>query len=152
MNFVFDLDGTICFSGQPISQAITQSLWQLHLAGHTIIIASARPIRDIYPVIPKWLKSFDMIGGNGAFIQKDQHIQVTAFDCFPELAKLIEQHQLPYLADSDWDYAYSGDTNHSIYQNIDPHRLATIHQSYLSLSSIVKLVLFTDDPAIFQQV
>lgn len=152
MNFVFDLDGTICFKGQPISHEIANALWQLHSASHKIIIASARPIRDIYPVIPEWMKQLNMVGGNGAFVQKDQKIEVTAFDCFPELANTIEQHQLTYLADSDWDYAYTGDINHPIYQNIDANRLARPHDSYVTLSSIVKLVLFTNDEQIIQQV
>lgn len=152
MNFVFDLDGTICFKGQPISPEIINALWQLHSAQHTIIIASARPIRDIYPVIPDWMKPLNMVGGNGAFIQKEQTIEVTAFDCFPQLAHLIEQHQLTYLADSDWDYAYTGDVNHPIYRNIDANRLAQPHDSYVTLSSVVKLVLFTNDEKIIQQV
>lgn len=152
MNFVFDLDGTICFKGQPISPEITHALWQLHSANHNIIIASARPIRDIYPVIPAWMKQLNMIGGNGAFIQKDQLIAVTAFDCFPQLANIIEHHQLTYLADSDWDYAYTGNAEHPIYQNIDADHLAKAHDSYATLPSVVKLVLFTNDEHILQQV
>lgn len=152
MNFIFDLDGTICFKGQPISPEIINALWQLHSADHNIIIASARPIRDIYPVIPEWMRQLNMIGGNGAFIQKEHIIQVTAFDCFSQLANIIELHQLAYLADSDWDYAYTGNVEHPIYQNIDTDRLAKAHDSYATLPSIVKLVLFTNDEQIIQQV
>lgn len=151
MNFVFDLDGTICFKGKPLSIDIVDALLHLHSDNHKIIIASARPIRDIYPIIPAWMKGLDMIGGNGAFIQHDQKIHITEFECFPELVKIIDHHQLSYLADSDWDYAYTGDINHPIKQNIDADHLAQAHQSYHSLSSIVKLVLFTDNSAIIAE-
>lgn len=150
MNFVFDLDGTICFKSQPISTEISNALWQLQSANHSIIIASARPIRDIYPVIPEWMKYCDMVGGNGAFVQKDQSIKVTAFDCFSELEKIIHKYDLAYLADSDWDYAYTGNSSHPIYKNIDPDKLAIAHHSYETLPSIVKLVLFTDQTEVLQ--
>lgn len=51
MNFVFDLDGTICFKGQPISEKILNSLEKLQMDRHDVIFASARPIRDMLPVI-----------------------------------------------------------------------------------------------------
>lgn len=42
MNFIFDMDGTICFKGQPISKNILDCLLELQEAGHFIGFASAR--------------------------------------------------------------------------------------------------------------
>ncbi|WP_317914320.1 HAD hydrolase family protein [Carnobacterium maltaromaticum] len=50
MKFVFDLDGTICFNGGPVSPRMMNYLKELSV-DHEIIFASARPIRDLLPVI-----------------------------------------------------------------------------------------------------
>ncbi|MEC1535480.1 HAD hydrolase family protein [Bacillus sonorensis] len=51
MNFVFDLDGTICFEGQPVSEHLLMAFEELKAQGHEVIFASARPIRDLLPVL-----------------------------------------------------------------------------------------------------
>lgn len=151
MDFVFDLDGTICFKGKPISTKISESLKTIREKGNRIIVASARPIRDIYPVLPQWMHSLDMIGGNGAFIKRNGMIQVTTFDCIEELKSLIEKYNLNYLADGKWDYAYTGPNHHPIRLNIDKNRIAknvgTIHR----LEAVAKLVLFTNDKQVIEQ-
>jgi len=53
LKFVFDLDGTICFKGQPGSDTILKSLEKLETQGHQVIFASVRPIRDLLPVLDK---------------------------------------------------------------------------------------------------
>ncbi len=47
MNFIFDIDGTICFDGCSIDSSIKQRLFKLRQANHNVIFASARPIRDL---------------------------------------------------------------------------------------------------------
>ena len=53
MIFVFDLDGTICFAGRPVSDPIHAAISSIIEQGHTLIFASARPIRDMLPVLDK---------------------------------------------------------------------------------------------------
>lgn len=53
MKFVFDLDGTICFKGKPLSVGIINALEACRQSGHEVIFASARPIRDLLPVLPE---------------------------------------------------------------------------------------------------
>ncbi|WP_188614980.1 HAD family hydrolase [Lysinibacillus alkalisoli] len=151
MNFVFDLDGTICFKGQPLTTAITDSLQALQQAGHTIIIASARPIRDIYPVIPTWMQDLSMIGGNGAIVKQQDTTEVEAFSCLQDLQNLINDYELTYLADSSWDYAFTGDEEHSLWKNIDVWQVATRRADLTALSEVVKLILFTIDDHIVEQ-
>lgn len=139
---VFDLDGTICFKGQPVTPAITNTLYQLYQNGYDIIIASARPIRDIYPVLPPWMHELTMVGGNGAFIKQGAQITVTGFSCTTELTTLLDTYQLTYLADSHWDYAYTGDCTHPIFHNIDADKLASRHHSWHTLPDLAKLVIF----------
>ena len=52
MQFVFDIDGTLCFDGKTIEPTIINALQTLIQQGHEVIFASARPIRDLLPVLP----------------------------------------------------------------------------------------------------
>lgn len=144
MKFVFDLDGTICFKGQPLSTGITAALEDCLENGHEVIFASARPIRDMLPVLPKSMHTFPMVGGNGAFIANNGDIkEVAAFDVeiVEAIKKVITTYQLAYLVDGDWDYAYTGSESHPIYQNLDPLQLAK-RVVLEELKDIVKIVLF----------
>ncbi|MFB7156516.1 HAD-IIB family hydrolase [Lysinibacillus sp. NPDC056232] len=144
MKFVFDLDGTICFKGQPLSEGITNALEACIENGHEIIFASARPIRDLLPVLPETMREFSMVGGNGAFVARNgEIIEVTAFEAIivEEIQNIITAFRLPYLIDGDWDYAYTGSEAHPIYQNLDPLKLAK-NVSLQDLKAIVKVVLF----------
>lgn len=70
MRFVFDIDGTLCFDGRLIDQTIIDTLLQLQHDGHELIFASARPIRDLLPVLPSVFHQHTLIGANGAMISQ----------------------------------------------------------------------------------
>ena len=144
MNFVFDLDGTICFQGKPLEEDICAALDELLRIGHRVIFASARPIRDMLPVLPEKYHACHMVGGNGAFTYQNGEIQVTYFsdETTTSFKDLIIQHELKYHADSDWDYAYTGSIDHPFYLNVDPGKRAT-NKQWEQLNGICKLVLFS---------
>ncbi|KEK21707.1 HAD-IIB family hydrolase [Bacillus gaemokensis] len=149
MKFIFDIDGTICFKGKPLTEGIIQALDVCHARGHEVIFASARPIRDLLPVLPSHMHHYSMIGGNGAFVAKEgKVIEVKPFDALTmnAIRSLIEEYDLAYLIDSHWDYAYTGSENHPISQNIDPNRLAA-NVSINCIGEMVKVVLFPDGNA-----
>ncbi|MFJ8236062.1 HAD-IIB family hydrolase [Ureibacillus sp. NPDC094379] len=147
MKFVFDLDGTICFKGQLISKKILDSIAALTEAGNEVIFASARPIRDMLPVIDEAFHHYTMIGGNGSLISKEgKVIKSHSFssDEMKEIKKLISEYHATYLIDGDWDYAYTGPETHLILQNVDPAKLAQrVHLE--SLESVVKVLFLTSD-------
>lgn len=149
MKFVFDLDGTICFKGQPLCEEITEALQYCRHKGHEVIFASARPIRDLLPVLPKEMHMYPMIGGNGAFVAMDGKVtHLTSFDNQVKIGieQIIKEFQLTYLIDSDWDYAYTGSKQHPIFQNLDPNQLAkniSIHK----ITEMIKVVLFPNEQA-----
>lgn len=147
MQFVFDLDGTICFQGKPLSNKIIDALKQVTDQGHEVIFASARPIRDMLPVIHKDLHGYTMIGGNGSLISKQGRIVHS--QCFSpqeryEIMALIDEYHATYLIDSEWDYAYTGPHDHPILQNVDPERLAS-RVKVEELASVVKILILTAD-------
>ncbi|MCR8850344.1 HAD-IIB family hydrolase [Rossellomorea sp. SC111] len=145
MKFVFDLDGTICFRGKPISQRIVQCLLEMKTNGHEVIFASARPIRDMLPVLDARLHSFPLIGGNGSLLYHQRKvIHASSFheEDLKRIHHLIDQYEATYLIDSEWDYAYTGAADHPILDFLDPHHLAEM-LPVTSLNSIVKILLLT---------
>ncbi|WP_175615478.1 HAD-IIB family hydrolase [Piscibacillus halophilus] len=147
MKFVFDLDGTICFKGQQVSQHIINALLEITKGGHEVIFASARPIRDMLPVIDQNLHHYKMIGGNGSIISKDGEIIYTeAFspNLIDDIKKLIEKYNATYLIDGHWDYAYTGPSEHRILHNVDPNKLAHL-VNVEELDPVIKILILTSN-------
>lgn len=151
MNFVFDIDGTLCFDGKTIDPAITHALNTLKESGHTVIFASARPIRDLVPVLPPQFREGKLIGGNGcfAFDHGVTHIEYLAPTIIEQLNNMVTTYELTYLADSEWDFSYNGSIHHPIYQNINQ---STAHNRLLTeLEKICKFVIFDPTEEIISQ-
>lgn len=147
MKFVFDLDGTICFKGQPVSEKLLSSLEKLVVQGHEVIFASARPIRDLLPILPERFHQYQMIGGNGAIVAIEGNIKSTVSfnkDLLSKIVELLETYSITYLIDSEWDYAYTGPANHPILQNLDPQRQAR-NVALDELQTIVKILMLTSN-------
>ena len=141
MNYVFDIDGTICFDGEKIPQEISEQLVSLS-KNNTVIFASARPIRDIVNLIPKDIQSNIWIGGNGTFTKINDNI---LYKQLPRLeAETILQHiadyDYDYMIDSDWDYSFKGDKQCPLYNNINKTSAKNIPID--ELSTICKIVIF----------
>lgn len=152
MILVFDLDGTICFDGVTISDGLLLALTNLSNTGNTLIFASARPIRDMLPLLSQFPNNF-LIGGNGSIVRKKGKIEVVQpieNDTFERLKKLIEQHDLDYLVDSDWNYSLCNrqDEKANINSKIDALNLAE-NVTLTDLSQAIKcnLLNLTDSSA-----
>jgi Cof subfamily protein (haloacid dehalogenase superfamily) len=145
MKFVFDLDGTICFKGQPVSEKILTSLEQLVTQGHEVIFASARPIRDLLPVLNKRFHPYPMIGGNGAIVANNGEIISTVkFDKnnLSKITRIMELYHITYLIDGSWNYSYTGPSEHPILRNLDPHKLAK-NIPLDEVGSIIKILVLS---------
>jgi len=129
MTFVFDLDGTICFSGREISPKIVSELEKLESRGHELVFASARPIRDMLPLIRGVFDHSFLIGGNGSIISDKGKVKVMSSieeEDFSQLQRIIEKYDLDYILDSDWDYALKNrnDELANINSKVDALKLA----------------------------
>jgi hypothetical protein len=142
MNFVFDIDGTLCFDGKTIDSTIIEALNELAEQGHEIIFASARPIRDLVPVLPPRFRNGKLVGGNGCFISENGKVAAESFPpgLLEQLFSIIREHNLAYLADGEWDYCYTGSPDHPIYKNIDQSSATNI--PITELEKICKFVFF----------
>lgn len=145
MKFVFDLDGTICFQGKALTKEMVQTLDFLVEKGHELIFASARPIRDLLPILPVHMQQFPLVGGNGGFVYRSGleistvYLEASIAD---HILALLKQHEAEYLIDCQWDYCYSGNPEHPIRRNLDPECRAK-NVLLEELTEIVKVVVLS---------
>ncbi|RKN84470.1 HAD-IIB family hydrolase [Paenibacillus ginsengarvi] len=147
MRAVFDLDGTICFAGKPLSKQVVRVLEAAEANGHELIFASARPIRDLLPVLPAVFQHHALVGGNGAFVAAGGRIISTIhFD--PGVAEaimaLLHKYGVPYMADGEWDYAYTGHPDHPLRRKVDPKGRATCVPIGKLAAELVKVAVLDD--------
>jgi len=145
MNFVFDLDGTICFDGLTISEEISSALQELVEQGHQLHFASARPIRDILPVLPPALQSCNMVGANGALASKGREIlSVQSFDDIERdlLISCLRTYQTTYMADSIWDYSFTDEESHPLFPLVDVDK-TTENMPISRLDPLVKVLILS---------
>jgi HAD-superfamily hydrolase, subfamily IIB len=126
MKYIFNIDGTLSFDGIQIDPIITSAIKKLIAANNEVIFASARPIRDLLPMIPDF-SAHKLIGANGAMISIEKNIEVVSginSKDFELLKELIQTYDLDYIADSSWNYASKITAPCLIERMIDPNQLA----------------------------
>ncbi|MFE2292483.1 HAD hydrolase family protein [Streptomyces sp. NPDC059452] len=140
---VFDIDGTLCFDGRTIDSRILAAIESCERAGHQLVFASARPVRDLLPVLDGAFPAATLIGGNGSLVSVGGQVRARAAFEADDLDKLLveaDRFQAGYLADGPWDYAYTGPADHPILGRVDQGRLA--RQVDLSdLPAVVKFLV-----------
>lgn len=152
MNLIFDLDGTLAFAGKPVSPAISDTLHRLRMVGHTIGFASARPHRDMLPVLDERFHDALLIGANGAMTSEDG--KLVRLNCLPpetyaSLLELAARFSASYLVDLEWDYHVGGDENHPFFAMIDPGGLGKRVDVQAIANPVKFLVMHCDDDAAF---
>ncbi|MER5353699.1 HAD family hydrolase [Kitasatospora sp. NPDC002551] len=147
---VFDIDGTLCFDGRTIDRRILAAVEACERAGHQLVFASARPVRDLLPVLDGAFPAATLIGGNGSLVSVGGRVRARAAFEPDGLGKLLveaERFRAGYLADGPWDYAYTGPAGHPILGRVDQARLAR-RVDLADLPAVVKfLVVDATDPA-----
>lgn len=145
MNLIFDMDGTICFKGQPISKNILNLLLELQESGHFIGFASARPCRDMLPILDNRFKNHLLIGANGAMIYYQG--KPICFTPIPakiaeEIVNILDDYHAEYFIDDKWNYSFNLKHHHPFLMNVDPHKLAN-HIEIDQIESFIKIVVLS---------
>ncbi|RPF58213.1 HAD-IIB family hydrolase [Abyssicoccus albus] len=125
MIFVFDVDGTICFDGQTIEDPIKEAIFKLKQE-NDVVFASARPIRDLLPVVNEF-NGCTLIGGNGSIVSKNDEIEVMDYISdhdYSFIKKLIKDYSLNYIIDGSFDYSAKIPKDNMIAKQLDPANLA----------------------------
>ncbi len=140
--YVFDLDGTIVLKGQPIDQAIADSLLALK-ASSRVIFASARPIRDMLPLLPVSLHDCLMIGCNGGMAwQNGEFIFSSRFEDHHarDLIDDLRSQSVPYVLDGRWNYAIS-ETPHAFHQYMGTLSDQRVAEETILIEGVSKILI-----------
>ncbi|KRN01546.1 HAD superfamily hydrolase [Levilactobacillus senmaizukei DSM 21775 = NBRC 103853] len=146
MNYVFDVDGTLSFNGTRIEPDIIASIKELERMGNQIIFASARPIRDLVPIIPAFQHNL-LIGGNGAIVSKADAIEVMSpisDNDFNYLKRLMKTYNLEHIVDGKWNYSAQVSSENTIIRQLDPDGLAK-NIPIEGISNPIKVILLGID-------
>ncbi|WP_442600598.1 HAD-IIB family hydrolase [Paenibacillus sp. KN14-4R] len=143
MNFIFDMDGTICFKGQPISKKILDHLLSMQQLGHFIGFASARPYRDMLPILDERFDNHLLIGANGAMAYyegKPLYFNPIPAKLAIELINLLDEYQADYLVDDTLNYSIKGTKDHPLLKSISQSKLAQ-RVELSQIESYIKIVV-----------
>lgn len=152
MIFVMDVDGTICFNGMYIEEPLRKEIKNI-ARKHQVIFASARPIRDLLPVV-QGFENHTLIGGNGSIISQDNQISVVksiSEDPFNHIKSLIHKYNLQYIVDDSFDYAANVSHDNAIFKQLDPSHLAN-RLSIENIENPIKVILINLDEHLFELV
>lgn len=144
-NFVFDIDGTLSKNGQKIDATIAGKLIEISKQ-HTVIFASARPIRDMLPLIPEAFHHGGLIGCNGAIVFQnnrpivfkllEKNIAVAVLDC-------LKQNNVAYVLDGKWHYALSK-TKHQFHDYIKQLSRDEVSEAEILQDGIIKILILSN--------
>lgn len=106
---IFDIDGTISQGGQPITAAMANALSAAR-AHYEVVFASARPVRDMLPLLPDHLHDVMMVGCNGGMAWQGGNFLIN--EKFPQdtiaaIVDWLDDVNAPYVIESHWQYAFS---------------------------------------------
>lgn len=138
---VFDVDGTLSFDGTSIAEDIVEALVAASHK-HRIVFASARPLRDLAPIVPAAVSSAWLVGANGALRSGPSGVTSTHFsaETRARLDSIIAGHRLTHLIDGEWDYSYTGDGGDSVIAKVNRAGANNVPAS--SLGVYVKALVF----------
>lgn len=108
--YIFDLDGTIITNGKPLHCNLAETIISLADSAR-VIFASARPVRDMLPLLPSALHGCLMIGCNGAMAwQQGECLFSNRFEnqAAEKTLAFLQRHQVPYVLDGHWSFSTSG--------------------------------------------
>jgi Cof subfamily protein (haloacid dehalogenase superfamily) len=109
-NVIFDIDGTISTNGNPVSENICLIIDKLKDCGVNICFASARPYRDIIPLLPVKFHKLPIVGCNGGMLYIDGMLIKASLintSFVNRVVSLLDEIRLPYLVDGTNSYFIS---------------------------------------------
>lgn len=153
MNFIFDLDGTLTFDGKVIDEAILSAIRELKEAGNEIIFASARPFRDIIPLLPSDLRKSYIIGLNGAMVfyeEKLVEFRELELPIYRRLVNFAREKSLPFFIDDVYDYGVQFREEVIFFPFVDVLGVASEKELH-DITHPLKAVIFVKDTSLIRE-
>lgn len=125
--YAFDIDGTISKEGKRVHPIICNKLAEL-AQNNKLIFASARPIRDMLPMLPENLHSSVLIGCNGGMAWESGRVIIShklAPDFISRMLNIMISFDIPYVLDGEWSYSVSAKPHpfHEYIRSLSDHEL-----------------------------
>lgn len=140
--YIFDLDGTIVTNGKVIHDVIANKISSL-ADKYTVIFASARPIRDMLPLIPENLRNCLMVGCNGGMAwEKNAFVFSHTFadEKAKRIVSFLKANKIPYVLDGNWKFSVS-DISHDFHSYIRSLSENETSEEYIFDSGITKILV-----------
>lgn len=101
--FIFDLDGTIIFKNQFLSNNIDTLLKQIKQEGHKLVFATGRPLREFKAVMPLWTHSLPLSVFSGCVSVINGNLLRSNYipeQLVSEIADICVTNSFPFIMDS----------------------------------------------------
>ena len=115
--FVFDLDGTIIFGSNRLTEENEKLLLKIKDAGHELIFATGRTLRDFKLIMPTWTHEQMLVLFSGSLALKQDkifHREYIANKYVPGILELLNIHGKDFIIDSAMSY-YHPNNEHFVY-------------------------------------
>lgn len=145
--YVFDIDGTISTGGKKVHPVICQKLSELS-ENNNIIFASARPVRDMLPMISDDLRSSSLfIGCNGGMAWRGGEIvlsYVLEHNFISHIIDVMNKFEVPYVLDGEWNYSVSK-KSHPFHEYIRSLSNYEVCEEEIISNGVTKILILSED-------
>ncbi|EAW7861223.1 HAD hydrolase family protein [Salmonella enterica] len=144
--YVFDIDGTISSAGKKVHPTICRRLSEL-TENNQVIFASARPVRDMLPMVSDELHSSVFIGCNGGMAWKNgQTVLSHVFDSdfVSHIINVMNNFGIPYVLDGEWNYSISKN-GHPFHEYIRSLSNYEVCEEDIISSGVTKILILSEE-------
>ncbi|TCJ94821.1 hypothetical protein EV694_2055 [Volucribacter psittacicida] len=145
--FIFDIDGTISMSGKRVDKTILTEIETLIEKNSNIIFASARPIRDMLPMINDSLSHHCLfIGCNGGMAYQNNNFlfhNLLNNIYVEKIISLLKLRNIPYVLDGTWSFSLSKQP-HDFHNYIQSLSCEKVDEEKLINGGVSKILVLND--------
>ena len=118
---MFDLDGTIINNNEKLDPYLENCFYDLICKGHTIIFSTARSVRGVKYVLPKWCLDNLIIYCNGSFAEKKGELiysEPINSSLVLKILENIDNLDIPYYLEMGHNYYHTESLYHDFYKQL----------------------------------
>lgn len=148
--FVFDIDGTIIKENEPISSIANEIFNKVVSSGNMLFFATARSIRGVKKVLPKWCLRYNIIYCNGAFSTANNNLNFSdpiKDNNMEHILNLLIKYNIVYYIEFGDCYYHEKEVDNSFFKTLKdeaPYELLEKNKLDLENKPIYKIVLLSN--------
>ena len=144
--YIFDIDGTLSHYGAKIHPVICNRIIELSHK-NKIIFSSARPVRDMLPMVASELHKAIFIGCNGGILFENRKIVSADFldrNYVSSIVGRMDKMGMPYVLDGEWGVSFSN-VHHSFHDYIRSLSNDQVRKEELIKNGVTKILVLSDN-------